>query len=892
MDVNNTFKLMNFNAQSIRNKKQEFFSFISRENIDVCTVSETYLTDGDVCSHPKYFTYRMDRSDGRRGGGVAIFVKRSVEHELLPCPSTKVIEAISIRIFVANTSIDVIAAYFPGSSENVVIRDFKCDIRVLMSSSRTILSGDLNARHYSWKCSRNNVAGVALRQFVDNNDVLIHFPDSPTHFPHNGNLPSVIDLMISKGISNQIDTEVDHSFTSDHVPVLYLVDLDVRRESNQMKTVKDYSKANWAKFRDSVNTGVQLIPLRDENVTSDEIDEAIERFTEYILKADYEAIPRKAVTIGEHRLTNEVKALIGLRKARIRRFRRTNDSTIKPEIQMLTKRIEFLLKRQANERFEKVVQTLNSNPGPYKEKFWRLTKFLKNKPKQIPNLKLADRRLITNAEKSEALASHISELQNETDSSLGSDSLSRAIKSSLFSVRNEQIDPATVPSVSSGEIKPLILSLKNSKAPGMDSIENRHLKHLPASAVEFLAKIFTLCLLLGHFPNKWKVAKIRCICKPGKTPSAVDSYRPISLLSCISKLFERILKSRLNVFLEDNEVIGVHQYGFRPGRSCTHQLLRMKKLIRSQLTSKRTTGMLSIDLKAAFESLWHDALIHKLKLLDFPLYMIKMIQSFLNGRKFLVTVGNYLSAERLVESGAPQGAVLSPDLFTIYLHDIPTNFDATLVQFADDTSVLAFSHKTSAVVNKLQSASNSLCRYFKKWRIRTNDLKSEAMLFTRKTAERHAPGNHLRVGLGEIPWKQTSKQLGLTFDSKLKFKEHIEVALLKGERLIRSLYPLIHRRSKLSLQNKVLLYKTIFRPTVLYAAPIWMDCAATHLKRIQVFQNKVLKIILNKPMRTPTFEVHEQTNVEMVNDYLLKVNESFTRNCRNNINPDINLLVQ
>lgn len=894
MDVNNAFKLMNFNAQSIRNKKQEFFSFLSRENIDICAMSETHLTDNDVCSHPDYFTYRLDRSDGRRGGGVALFVKRSIRHELLPCPNTKVIEAISIRVFLANSSIDVVATYFPGSNDASTIRDFKRDIITLLVPNRVILCGDLNSRHFSWTCSRNNAAGVALRQILDNEDILVHYPNSPTHFPHNGNLPSVIDLMLSKGIANHVETEVNHSFTSDHVPILYFIDLKLERAPDQTKLIRDFSRANWTLFRNMIESKVRSIRLPTDEVimTNDEIDEKLEAFSQCILDADNASVPRKRVTPSAIHLTDEVKALIGLRKAKIRLCRRSNDPMLKPVIKLLTDRIEFLLKRQTNKRFENVVQSLNSNPGPNRKKFWRLTKILKNRPKQIPNLKVNDQKLITDSDKSEALADHFHALQRETDASLGSDSISRTIKSSLKFVEESQIDADTIPIISPAEVKSLISNLRNTKSPGLDAIENRHLKCLPPNAVDFLTEVLNVCLRVGYFPNIWKVAKIKCICKPGKVPTAVESYRPISLLSSISKIFEKLLKNRINTFLEDNEVIGNHQFGFRPGKSCTHQLLRIKNLIQTQLTAKKTTGMLSVDLKAAFESLWHDGLIHKLKVLNFPLYLIKVIQSFLRDRKFMVLVGTHISTERTVEGGAPQGAVLSPDLFNIFLHDIPTKFEATLAQFADDTAVIASSHKTSAVINKLQKSSDSLCRYFRKWRIRTNDRKSEATLFTRKTAARHTPNDAVRVDGGEVPWKAQLKYLGLILDPKLKFKEHIDTVLLKAEKLIRALYPLIHRHSRLSVQNKVLLYKTIFRPTLLYASPVWMNCANTHRKRIQVFQNKVLKIILNKPKRTPTVDIHELANVETIQVYMDKLNANFIRNCQNSINSDINLLVQ
>src|SRR6201999_1349547 len=158
-------------------------------------------------------------------------------------------------------------------------------------------------------------------------------------------------------------------------------------------------------------------------------------------------------------------------------------------------------------------------------------------------------------------------------------------------------------------------------------VTNQHLKELPLCAAEYLRNIFNACLRIGYFPKQWKVSIIRCLCKPGKLTTLVDSYRPISLLTCISKIFERVILEEINRFTSDNEVIKPHQFGFRPGKSCTHQLYRITRHVKSLITRKKSVGMLSIDLKAAFDSVWHAGILHKMQELQFPIYLIKVIKS-------------------------------------------------------------------------------------------------------------------------------------------------------------------------------------------------------------------------------------------------------------------------
>lgn len=212
MVPNNQLKLMIWNAQGIKNKIHEFFYFLQNNSIEISLVSETHLSSIVSCSHPEYLTYRLDRDDGHRAGGVAIFIKRSVKHKLHPCPQTETIEALGLEVFSGTKRFNIYSIYFPGSKNAQQTLKFTRDLNILSSGSNFLIGCDFNARNVAWNCLRNNSTGKALQQMIESDDLLIHYPDSPTHFPHNGNNPSTIDLMLSRGFPNPLDISTDIHF--------------------------------------------------------------------------------------------------------------------------------------------------------------------------------------------------------------------------------------------------------------------------------------------------------------------------------------------------------------------------------------------------------------------------------------------------------------------------------------------------------------------------------------------------------------------------------------------------------------------------------------------------------------------------------------------------------
>jgi Reverse transcriptase (RNA-dependent DNA polymerase). len=187
-------------------------------------------------------------------------------------------------------------------------------------------------------------------------------------------------------------------------------------------------------------------------------------------------------------------------------------------------------------------------------------------------------------------------------------------------------------------VRNVIKNLKPNKAPGHDGVTNSMLKQLSYHFVNHLVVIYNSALKLQHFPETWKKADVVTIPKQGKDPKFPQNRRPISLLSCLGKVYEKIILERFKKFVFTNNLIPDEQFGFIPGCSTTHQLIRLMEYITSGFERKMTTVAVFLDINKAYDSTWHTGLIYKLLSMNFPGELIRVIDSFLVRRSFRVKV--------------------------------------------------------------------------------------------------------------------------------------------------------------------------------------------------------------------------------------------------------------
>jgi hypothetical protein len=244
--------------------------------------------------------------------------------------------------------------------------------------------------------------------------------------------------------------------------------------------------------------------------------------------------------------------------------------------------------------------------------------------------------------------------------------------------------------------------LKLRKACGIDGIPNECLRHLPRTPLVHLTHLFNHCIRLSHFPKSWKGVKVITLQKPGKDPRFPQNVRPITLLSTTGKLFDKIILKIVQRHVEERDLLNTSQCGFRARHSTTLQCMRLVDHVTLNFNNNVSTAAVFLDIEKAFETTWHPGLFYKLSNLNFSASAIKLISSFLSNRKFRVWAEGEKSTPREMQAGMPQGSVLSPTLYSLYINNAPQSPSVHLALFVDDTCIYFTDRKEAYVLRKLQ----------------------------------------------------------------------------------------------------------------------------------------------------------------------------------------------
>jgi hypothetical protein len=260
-----------------------------------------------------------------------------------------------------------------------------------------------------------------------------------------------------------------------------------------------------------------------------------------------------------------------------------------------------------------------------------------------------------------------------------------------------------------------------------------------------------------------------------------------------------------------------------------------------------STAAVFLDIENAFDTTWHNGLLYKLSKINFSVSLINFISSFLSNRKFSVSV---LSTPRIIKAGVPQGSVLPPTLFNMYINDTPQAIGVHLALFADDTYLYATDRKEGYVLRELQRGLNSMVEWSKLWNIRINEDKTQAIYFFLKI---RPPEMFLTINGQNIQFVNNVKYLDVIFDEIITWGLHIKTIETKAFRTFIKAYSLF-KSEYLSRNIKLTLYKALIPSIMSYASPAWEFAANTHLLKLQRLQNKFLRTIGNFAKRTPVQE--------------------------------------
>ncbi|GFS91105.1 RNA-directed DNA polymerase from mobile element jockey [Trichonephila clavipes] len=387
---------------------------------------------------------------------------------------------------------------------------------------------------------------------------------------------------------------------------------------------------------------------------------------------------------------------------------------------------------------------------------------------------------------------------------------------------------------------------------------------------------------LRNFPNAWKTAVIIPILKPGKNPKLAESYRPISLLPILSKLAEKIISTRLNAFLESENILVPEQHGFRPRLSTSHQLLRVVEYIKDAIDRNQHVAAVFLDIQKAFDRVWHTGLLFKLITYKIPTPLILLLKSYISDRSFTVRINRTFSQTRPAKAGIAQGSNLGPVLFNLYVNDIIKTTNTMICMYADDTAILSRHYNSNTLTQNINEHLAHLEIWLSVWKIAINTSKTEAISFSRKR-----PPPLITLQNQRIPWSLHTKYLGVIIDKNLTFRQHITHVRNKFKNATSNLFPLIGKKSKLNRQNKLLIYTLILKPLLTYASPIWAHAARTNMNLIESSQNVILRQILDAHWYMRNADIRSALKIPTIRKSIRKLAVNFFSKIDGHENPSI-----
>ena len=820
--------VFHLNARSIRNKLDELLVYLKSLAVKfhVLVLTESWLTDTDLSLNvPGYTAYHSFRKN-RKGGGVSVLVDEELNSELLPKYSivNDLFEMCSVRVNVNKQPYNILGVYRPPDKSCV---DFNriffelIDVNEI-TDSFSIFLGDFNINLLP-----SNLPD-ATETYVSEFRSLHFLPyiSLPTHV--NDNSLSLIDHIWINSLT-PCKSGVFPIQISDHFPIFISVpNIFLKKSETRRCEFRCHDEKSIEHFKVSTR---EL--LNDFYIHADlPVDIRWSKLCQLLLSAYKKCCPIKVKNVSVKRLNNpwmsdDLHAFIN-RKHELDRLSRTDSSLIKlykyyrnlTPIKICTaKRDYFKLK------FERCT-------GDIKKTWNSINKILRPNVERniISEVLVGDERISDPLLLPQYFNDHYTTVANKL-----------AIK-----IPHSNVDPTELVENSCNsfvyfptdchEIKSIIMSFK-SKGGNINSIPNFMFKHVASEISPLLSDLINESFAKGSFPDVLKIARVIPIFKAGQK-DVISNYRPISTLPFLTKIFERVVSVRLTNFFLRFGILSEQQFGFRKGRSTVDAVLRYTDEVYEALNYGQSVVSVLLDLSKAFDTVDHQILINKLNKIGIRGISLQWIKSYLTNRVQYVEINGKKSTEQPITIGVPQGSILGPLLFLIYINDMSKCSEKlSFVHFADDTTVFIRGASVAGIVPALNAELQKVDSWLCSNKLSLNLEKTVYMVHTNKL---DSYNSRVTIRNTDICKVDSAKFLGIIVDDKLKFKNHVSEICSKMSKTCGVL-----RRLASIVPSQVLrsIYLSLVYPYIVYGVEVWGDCCKTKLNRLCSIQDRCVKLL-------------------------------------------------
>lgn len=852
--MNCNLKILNINVRSLRANFVKFKVYLNQLNtkFDILVLTEVWVKKFELINfNIDGYQAHIEERKNTSAGGVICYVREDLPVNVVGT-SGESFNALHIKV--PSLDLNVLGIYkFCKIPESVFLGEL--DDLLCMMQGTVVLTGDLNIDILERGPSNINYLNLLETQGYE---CLV---TEPTRYF--GNLRSCIDHVFFRGryspgqISTEVNCSVDNPNVSDHWAVLIDVIMGtVRKDHSETRKFIRYSKLR-GKIR---GTDWEI------DRSSGNVDMAFMQFIEKLqgLVEESKAVITNKRSVQKTRKPWASPKLVQLTSEKARLYRlvkkHRDDHSILDRYKDASRAVVKQSRLESREYHSQLIESY----GKDAKKYWSYIKSVKGvSEKKVRSIQLGDRVLEVESDAAEIA----DEFGNYYDGAV--ESLSKKFEGENIPdtySRVTVVNSFAVYDITPSETFRHIMNLPSKPSTGPDGLPARVFRESADVLAEPLTDLFNFSLKGGIFPEVLKKSLVVPVYKSGCDRS-LDSYRPISLLSVVSKIFEKIVKERMLKFLDKFSFFADKQFGFLPRRSVEDALFRKISEIATQLERGKSVAVVYVDLCKAFDTVDFEILLRKLFNAGFRGPIYGWLRSYLTEREQMVKVGSGCGKKRKVRWGVPQGSVLGPLLFLIYINELfSLDVCGTIYAYADDVAIVYYANAVFSLVKKINAGLKELSKWLAVHRLTPNLKKTNVMAFGLRNVPK-IKGMcflHSEVSCSENcrcePLEQVyqAKYLGIIFDSKLIWGEHSEFLQAKLRKLNYLLFYLAGFFTEYHLRK---IYYALYDSVLKYGLLAWGGAAKQHIQPLMVLQKWAIRNIVGLQRRDTTKGVFERLGI-------------------------------
>ena len=871
---------IHLNVRSLLPKISEVRELAKRTKAAAIGITESWLDSTITDNEVKIHGYNIVRNDrNREGGGVCIYVRNNLAFLQRADLLSKHVESLWLEILLPKTKPIVTGIVYRPPDQSSFLTHFESIMNKIRSDVEIIILGDFNICFKKKShCLYGNYSKVlnmfGLKQLIT----------SPTRVTKKTS--TTIDHILCNTSSKICDFGTIVVGLSDHF-MIYCTRKVTKGQIQGHKNVEIRSLKNYT--TESFNEKLSSINWSDVYNATD-VNESWCNFKSLLRSVINDVAPIKQVRLKQRTepwMSSDILAQIRQRDQLLYKFNKDKSKTqVYDEYCKLRNKTQRDIRRAKSEHFMNCIDDNKNNS----KKLWQTLKELgySTKVKEAANVVLKiNGKLCYNP-------SEIANSFNEFFTGVASALVSKLPKCSdmystmsqkltdFYRAKNKDSNKLSLSCISEDFVEKELLHLSPNKSTGLDGIPPRFLRDGASVLKAPITHIVNQSIQSGIVPNDLKTAKVIPLFKKNNNTESCN-YRPVSVLSAVSKILEKAVYSQLESFLIDNKLLYEHQSGFRSSFSTDSCLISLFDHIKTQSSRGLYTGMIMIDLQKAFDTVNHTILCNKLTLMGVE--SVKWFRSYLSNRTQVVKVNNVTSSPLNISCGVPQGSILGPLLFLCYVNDMVISVDpeCKLMLYADDSAIL-FSHRDpNYISSKLGHVLESCNEWLVDNKLSLHLGKTECILFGSKRKLSSACDFNIKCMGQTITGQDTVKYLGVNIDRCVSGETIAENVIKKSSSRIKYLY---RQASCLNQRCRKILVSALIQCHFDYAVSAWYSGSSQSSKhRLQTTQNKMIRFILNWGPRTHVGQEQLSSlnflNVENRVKYLklCHVHKIFNNNC-------------